>query len=233
LRRLTSRRIVSTFLASAFPVLVLVLPTGSSRAQAPSRSEIEVPQKANTNDAAPPPESGAVNGPLCAVSIAHGSQAKLFAPRAQPSTDERPRHGGKAERLNKGHSALSDDPTPTLQPTTVFCTQIAAERYRHIAEGGGWPMIPKPVGRESTADDVIVLRQRLAAEGDLSQDAAAGSGWDDALTEALKKFQGRAGLEQSGEVDAATLEALNVPADLRARELEESAKRITTNSPSK
>jgi L,D-transpeptidase YcbB len=105
---------------------------------------------------------------------------------------------------------------------------LAAERYRHIAEAGGWPTIPKPIGRDAAPREVDLLRRRLAAEGDLGQDAAGATGvsWDDALTVALKKFQGRAGLEQSGEVDAATLKALNVPADLRAHELEGSAKRI-------
>jgi L,D-transpeptidase YcbB len=42
----------------------------------------------------------------------------------------------------------------------------------------------------------------------------------------LKRFQRRAGLQPSGEVDEATLKALNVPADVRAHELELSAKRI-------
>jgi murein L,D-transpeptidase YcbB/YkuD len=39
-------------------------------------------------------------------------------------------------------------------------------------------------------------------------------------------FQRRAGLQQRGEIDEATLNELNVPADVRARELEASAKRI-------
>lgn len=42
----------------------------------------------------------------------------------------------------------------------------------------------------------------------------------------MRRFQRRAGLQQSGEVDEATLNELNVPADVRARELEASAKRI-------
>jgi hypothetical protein len=42
----------------------------------------------------------------------------------------------------------------------------------------------------------------------------------------LAPFQLHAGLQESGEVDEATLKALNVPADVRAHEFESSAKRI-------
>jgi murein L,D-transpeptidase YcbB/YkuD len=50
-------------------------------------------------------------------------------------------------------------------------------------------MIPKALGRDASANDVERLRQRLSIEGDLPQD-----GWDDALTDAVTRFQRRAGL---------------------------------------
>ena len=87
-------------------------------------------------------------------------------------------------------------------------------------------MIPKALGRDASANDVERLRQRLSIEGDLPQDDSSGDGWDDALTDAVTRFQRRAGLQQSGEVDQATLNELNMPADVRAREMEASAKRI-------
>jgi murein L,D-transpeptidase YcbB/YkuD len=87
-------------------------------------------------------------------------------------------------------------------------------------------MIPKALGRDALANDGERLRQRLSIEGDLPQDDGSGDGWDEALTDAVTRFQRRAGLQQSGEVDQATLNELNVPADVRARELEASAKRI-------
>jgi murein L,D-transpeptidase YcbB/YkuD len=86
-------------------------------------------------------------------------------------------------------------------------------------------MIPKALGRDAWANDVERLRQRLSIEGDLPQDGGSGDGWDDALTDAVTRFQHRAGLHQSGEIDEAMNE-LNVQADVRARELEASAKRI-------
>ena len=66
----------------------------------------------------------------------------------------------------------------------------------------------------------------ISTEGDLPQNGASADAWDDALTDAVRNFQRRAGLQQSGEVDEATRKALNVPAVVRARELEASAKRI-------
>jgi hypothetical protein len=69
-------------------------------------------------------------------------------------------------------------------------------------------MIPKALGRDASANDVERLRQRLSMEGDLPQDGGSGDGWDDALTDAVTRFQRRAGLQQSGEVDEATLREL-------------------------
>jgi hypothetical protein len=36
---------------------------------------------------------------------------------------------------------------------------MAAERYRHIAEGGGGPKISKPIGRDAAADDLMGARK--------------------------------------------------------------------------
>jgi murein L,D-transpeptidase YcbB/YkuD len=106
-----------------------------------------------------------------------------------------------------------------------FCTEQAAQGYRRIAEEGGWPALPAPLRQDDAPDDIKRLRQRLAMDSDLRTEEAS-----HALTGALKDFQRRAGLQQSGEVDKATLKALNVPADVRSRELEASAERIASVS---
>jgi hypothetical protein len=41
----------------------------------------------------------------------------------------------------EGCSAISSDPTPVLQPQTARFTLEAAERYRRIADNGGWPAL--------------------------------------------------------------------------------------------
>src|SRR5262249_615803 len=50
--------------------------------------------------------------------------------------------------------------------------------------------------------------------------------WDETLAGAMKNYQRRAGLQPTGQLDEATLKALNVPAGTRARELESTANPI-------
>jgi hypothetical protein len=186
-----------------------------------SAQESDPSETVQTDVPSTPADLSRSTGSDCAAPV-EGSQAIVFAP---PQTSEfaRGRHVKRQDRASEGRSAISTDPTPTLQRDTGLCTLKAAERYRRIADNGGWVRIPKPLRQGASADDVKRLRQRLTTEGDLPSD---GSQWDEALTEALKRFQRRAGLQPSGEVDEATLKALNVPADARAHELESSAKRV-------
>jgi murein L,D-transpeptidase YcbB/YkuD len=135
----------------------------------------------------------------------------------------------QAKREAKGGSALSDDPSPTVAPDTLRCTMSAAQRYGDIADHGGWPILAKAPKPGASPDDLKALRGRLAIEADLAllaDEAALRAPWDDALTNALKHYQLRLGLRQTGLVDEATLKALNVPAAERAQELAASAQRL-------
>ena len=127
-------------------------------------------------------------------------------------------------------TALSNDPAPTLQPGTFFATAKAAERYAAIVAAGGWPTDVAPSRPGAKGPAVAELRKRLAIEGDLDADKAAdgpaSQAWDADLTAAVKRFQARMGLRQSGLVAGATLKAMNVPADVRATQLAASARRL-------
>jgi len=126
-------------------------------------------------------------------------------------------------------TALSTDPTPTLAPDTAALTARAADRYAAIDAAGGWPEIAGPLSTRSKGVAVAELRKRLAIEGDLDRGAAEGLdslAWDPGLTAAVKRFQARMGLRQTGNVAGATLKALNVPASVRAEELAASARRL-------
>jgi len=124
--------------------------------------------------------------------------------------------------------AISQDPRPTLDASTFINTMRAAWQYKRLAEAGGWPLLPE--GTILKAGDqgppVSALRQRLAIEGDLSANLAGGAAFDAELTAAVKRFQARHGLSESGAVRAKTLEALNVPAATRHRQLTASAQRL-------
>ena len=123
-------------------------------------------------------------------------------------------------------TALSDDPRPTLQPDTFFATAKASERYSAIVDAGGWPTDIVAIAPGTKGPAVAKLRKRLAIEGDLSAGEASGLAWDNGLTSAVKRFQARMGLRQTGIVSGATLKAINIPARVRFNQLASSADRL-------
>jgi murein L,D-transpeptidase YcbB/YkuD len=122
--------------------------------------------------------------------------------------------------------ALSDDPTPVLQPETFFTTAKASERYAAIVDAGGWPVVPNALSPGAKGPAVATLRRRLAVEGDIVGAEVNGAAWTPALTAAVKRFQFRNGLKQTGIVSGATLRAMNVPANVRFKQLASSAQRL-------
>jgi murein L,D-transpeptidase YcbB/YkuD len=89
----------------------------------------------------------------------------------------------------------------------------ALERYRAIAEAGGWPKLPdfKDLKPGMRSDVVPLLRKRLQIEGDYvpcpGVDANS-TRYDECLLEAVKKFQARHGLEAEGYIGKKTRKAL-------------------------
>ena len=106
----------------------------------------------------------------------------------------------------------------------------ALGRYRRIAaRGGPEPLAPGPNLRTGDQDERVAgLRTRLAeaaeADGDAgAADLAAGAAadlFDDALAEAVRRFQARHGLEEDGVVGPATLGELNQRAEDHVRQIE-------------
>lgn len=105
-----------------------------------------------------------------------------------------------------------------------LCQGLAA--YRSLEAAGGWPPMPSgsrpSKGQQGPAE--AALRHRLIAGGDLDSSAAEG-GFDEQVERALRRFQRRHGLSASGRVDAATLEALEVPVASRISQLEKNLER--------
>ena len=90
----------------------------------------------------------------------------------------------------------------------------AYESYRAIVKAGGWPRISEAPGAERARS----LQQRLAIEGFLPNGYATNS-LDEQTVAALKKFQESHGLDPNGALGSGTLIELNVPAELRARQV--------------
>jgi L,D-transpeptidase YcbB len=120
------------------------------------------------------------------------------------------------------HLAVTRSTTPVLSPETFTATEQAAERYRQIVSNGGWTQVPSDRNLKlgSEGDAVVALRRRLATAGDLDPSAGLSPVFDSYVEAAVKHFQARHGLNQTGIVDQDTFTALNVPADVRLRQLE-------------
>jgi murein L,D-transpeptidase YcbB/YkuD len=118
--------------------------------------------------------------------------------------------------------------TPVLSPATLAATEQMIETFRGIAGQGGWPEMPQVnnlrLGQKG--NNVVALRRRLAASGDLDQSAGNSPVFDSYVEAGVKRFQERHGLMPTGIVNAATLTAMNVPADTRLRQLETNVVRL-------
>ncbi|MGO9772606.1 MAG: L,D-transpeptidase family protein [Roseiarcus sp.] len=176
----------------------------------PSALAAPAPAPTPTVSAAPPPASAAP------VPVPASAPAK---PKRKPAPPVPPLE-----------TALSDDPAPTLEPDTADATAKAAERYARIAAAGGWPTDLPPLSPGAKGPAVAELRKRQALEGDLETseagDGLASLAWDARLTAAVKRFQARMGLRQTGRVAGATLKAMNVPVSVRSTQLAASARRL-------
>ncbi len=182
--------------------------------EAPARVEATGP----IQPAAKPPEAPAPVAP---------SPAPVPGPVAAPAVPK-PAAGPARPRPVPEPVKLSQDPRPTFSAETHVATLRAAEAYRGLADGGGWPILP--TGATLKAGDkgplVAALKARLAATDDLPLAELPGEAFDARVLTAVKRFQARNGLPETGLVGARTLAALYVPADRRAFQLAASARRV-------
>ncbi|MGL4728035.1 MAG: L,D-transpeptidase family protein [Bosea sp. (in: a-proteobacteria)] len=163
------------------------------------------------------------------------ADARVARPSEEPAAGEaRPKPKVAAKPKAKPapaparETALTSDPRITFTPDTAALTALASERYLGIAESGGWRPIPAGVTLQagSKGASVGLLRRRLALSGDLTSGDEDGQNFDASLTAAVKRFQMRHGLRQTGVVSGRTLAELNVTAQQRFRQLASSAERL-------
>ena len=142
------------------------------------------------------------------------AKTKAQAPAAKPAA---------AARI-----LVSQSPNPTFDESTIQRISAAMLSYTVLEVQGGWPTLPPSakLAPGSKGPDVALLRQRLAVTEDLPADKAEGDVYDEAVVAAVKYFQGRHGLEETGSVGAKTLAALNVPVGKRLRQLAASLDRL-------
>ncbi len=123
---------------------------------------------------------------------------------------------------------------PTLSPQTADYLAVAIDQYSRIVQQGGWGVVSPNNGRPlriGTKDArVLELRKRLMGSGDLEQTAGMSNTFDSYVDAALRRFQMRHGLLPDGLLGDSTIAALNVPAEVRLRQLETNLVRLRSMS---
>ncbi|WP_407658413.1 L,D-transpeptidase family protein [Methylobacterium planeticum] len=151
-----------------------------------------------------------------------------MAQPASPPVAEAPAPPKKREPAPLVYARVSTDPVPTVAPGTFLDTLRMAERYQAFVEAGGWESLPADLVLKPGARNPAVpsLRHHLTLTGDLPADAPPSDRFDPPLVAAVKAFQARHGLPETGILGRQTLAALNVPASVRQRQLAASANRL-------
>jgi len=106
---------------------------------------------------------------------------------------------------------------------------VALKKYQEIANNGGWQKLPdfKNLKPGMTSSVVADLRERLAREGDyVCENNETGEVYEGCLVEAVKKFQGRHGLETEGYIGKMTRKALSESAAHKVQKLKLNLDRI-------
>jgi murein L,D-transpeptidase YcbB/YkuD len=99
----------------------------------------------------------------------------------------------------------------------------ALAHYKEIAGRGGWPKVPADLEKGAQGAGALALRNRLIAEGDLPpvpEGQQPSPAFDDAVAQAIARFQQRHGLEPDGKLGEDTVAELNVPVQERIRQIE-------------
>ncbi len=121
---------------------------------------------------------------------------------------------------------------PVFGPGAYRRILAAHSRYEAIEAAGGWPETPAAVMTLKVGSNhplVRTLRARLVISGDLPEKDKAIGTFDEGLSAAIRRFQARHGLTQTGRVGKLTLRALNVPVETRINQLAASAHRLYGN----
>ena len=136
-----------------------------------------------------------------------------------------------AQRYDLGaRLTVARSTTPLLSPRTLAATEQAIEQYRAIVANGGWGKVPSGANLKlgSSGPAVQALRHRLVVTGDLDASASTSGIYDSYVEAGVKHFQARHGLIESGVANATTVDAMNVPAEYRLRQLETNIVRLRT-----
>jgi murein L,D-transpeptidase YcbB/YkuD len=176
--------------------------------------------------------SNEVHSPRFRMSLPHRIGALAFAALAFAAPVRAAEGLSQAEWAQRydadARLSVARPTTPLLSPRTLAATEQSIETYRQIVDNGGWSKVPggSVLKLGSTGPSVAALRKRLVVTGDLDPAATTSGVFDSYVEAGVKRFQARHGLIETGFVNAQTLDAMNVPADYRLRQLETNIVRL-------
>jgi len=130
------------------------------------------------------------------------------------------------------HASSLDQFFAGWQPSHPIYAALRTElaRYRALAAKGGWGNVPLgPTLHPGKSDPrVAVIRARLTVTDAGVARTAPGdpAAYDDALVEAVKRFQARQGLEVDGVIGSSTIVAMNVPVGDRIKSIIATMERV-------
>lgn len=116
----------------------------------------------------------------------------------------------------------------TVSKANVEATEAAVKTYEGIVANGGWAPVPEGQKLEAGMRDagVAFLRARLFASGEYRGANDGSTFFDGELEKGVKRFQATNGLTPTGVLDKRTVAALNVPAEVRLRQLKLNVTRL-------
>ena len=151
-------------------------------------------------------------------------------PPDRPRPAKAPQRAGAAPSTPEGRSAaaLALSADPVFDEGTYQRIKEALLSYSAIEVRGGWPSLPADakLAPGASGPAVMILRRRLVISEDLPAGQESGDSYDAVVAQGVKRFQRRHGLEPTGNLDAQTLRALNVPVGARIKQLEASLERL-------
>jgi murein L,D-transpeptidase YcbB/YkuD len=157
-------------------------------------------------------------------------------PAASAKSTSQAKSQGKAQAAAKPAStpesrsaaALALSAEPVFDEGTYQRIKEALLSYSAIQVRGGWPALPADakLAPGASGPEVALLRRRLVISDDMPPEQEAGDVYDASVSDGVRRFQIRHGLEGNGSVDARTLRALNVPVAHRIKQLEASLERL-------
>lgn len=155
-----------------------------------------------------------------------GSLALIFTPATVAMAQSQAEWSQNYEAVSR--TRVQRTSTPMLSQDSLAATEQMIEYYRNIAAHGGWQPVQGVQGLRvgSKSPAVVALRYRLIITGDLDQTAGESPIFDSYVEAGVRRFQARHGISSTGTMTAATVAAMNVPVDIRIRQLEINVARL-------